>query len=188
MWNSTSLMKWNVIKGSFLATFVIAWTPYAIVAFISSFFSPKLISPLAGTIPGKDLHEYFIVKCLILFFSLLAIFAKSSIYFNPLVYITSNSLLRSKLIFWKKNSIQKEGLKNKWTWHVTLSRSILVSDLSKTYMEATAPRPPVNISQHPLLVVPKWTLLSSSSSSRVHENRNKTNSSNNTTSFLYYQN
>jgi len=36
----------------FLVTFTIAWTPYAIVAFISSFFSPALISPLGGTIPG----------------------------------------------------------------------------------------------------------------------------------------
>jgi hypothetical protein len=35
-----------------LAGFFIAWTPYAIVAFISSFFSPSLISPLGGTIPG----------------------------------------------------------------------------------------------------------------------------------------
>ena len=35
-----------------LACFTVSWTPYAIVAFISSFLSPTLISPLAGTLPG----------------------------------------------------------------------------------------------------------------------------------------
>ncbi|CAF0751654.1 unnamed protein product [Adineta ricciae] len=57
--------------------FTVAWTPYAIAAFISSFFSPTLISPLGGTLP--------------------AIFAKSSICFNPLTYIISNSHIRSKV-------------------------------------------------------------------------------------------
>ncbi|CAF3693937.1 unnamed protein product [Rotaria sordida] len=64
--------------------FTIAWTPYAIVAFISSFFSPDLIPPLGGTIP--------------------AIFAKSSIYFNPFIYIMSNSYMRSKLFRIRKNT------------------------------------------------------------------------------------
>jgi hypothetical protein len=36
-----------------LVTFVIAWTPYAAAAFISSFFSPTLISPLGATLPGN---------------------------------------------------------------------------------------------------------------------------------------
>ena len=37
----------------FLVTFTVAWTPYAIVAFISSFISPDLITPLGGTLPGR---------------------------------------------------------------------------------------------------------------------------------------
>lgn len=36
----------------FLVSFVIAWTPYAVVAFVS-FISPNVISPLGGTLPGK---------------------------------------------------------------------------------------------------------------------------------------
>ncbi|UJR33532.1 hypothetical protein I4U23_020976 [Adineta vaga] len=77
-------MEQHTAKSIFLIilTFIIAWTPYAIVAFISSFFSPTLISPLVGTIP--------------------AIFAKSSIYFNPLIYIITNSHIRGKIYSWRK--------------------------------------------------------------------------------------
>ncbi|CAF0783744.1 unnamed protein product [Rotaria sp. Silwood1] len=94
---SRTQMTWNTIKGLsksglkkqnmekrmaktvffIIVSFTIAWTPYAIVAFISSFFSPDLIPPLGGTLP--------------------AIFAKSSIYFNPFVYIASNSYIRSRI-------------------------------------------------------------------------------------------
>ncbi|CAF0759611.1 unnamed protein product [Rotaria sordida] len=83
--NSRAQMAWNTIKNSSKSVaFTIAWTPYAIVAFISSFFSPDLIPPLGGTIP--------------------AIFAKSSIYFNPFIYIMSNSYVRSKLFRIQKNT------------------------------------------------------------------------------------
>ncbi|CAF0751637.1 unnamed protein product [Adineta ricciae] len=72
-------MERHIAKSVFLVilAFTVAWTPYAIAAFISSFFSPTLISPLGGTLP--------------------AIFAKSSICFNPLTYIISNSHIRSKV-------------------------------------------------------------------------------------------
>ncbi|CAF1323374.1 unnamed protein product [Adineta steineri] len=67
-----------------IVTFTIAWTPYASVAFISSFFSPTLISPLGGTLP--------------------AIFAKSSICFNPLVFILTNSHIQSTVFQQKKKT------------------------------------------------------------------------------------
>jgi len=69
-----------------IISFIIAWTPYAIVAFISSFFSPNLISPLGGTLP--------------------AIFAKSSICFNPLVYIMSNPQIRSNIFCWRREAFK----------------------------------------------------------------------------------
>ena len=40
----------------FLVTFITAWTPYAVVSFLS-FISPNLISPLGGTLPGKTLMK-----------------------------------------------------------------------------------------------------------------------------------
>ncbi|CAF1197566.1 unnamed protein product [Didymodactylos carnosus] len=62
--------------------FTIAWTPYAIVSFISSFIDPTIISPWGATVP--------------------AIFAKSSICFNPIIYIITNSQFRKKLPCWRE--------------------------------------------------------------------------------------
>ncbi|CAF0986542.1 unnamed protein product [Adineta ricciae] len=76
----------HVIRSIYLIiiTFTTAWTPYAIVAFISSFFSPTLISPLGATLP--------------------AIFAKSSIYFNPLTLILTNTRFRRAFLNQKRQS------------------------------------------------------------------------------------
>ena len=81
-----------------LVTFVAAWTPYAVVAFISSFFSPTLIAPLVGTVPGRFVFVRMILDKGHVCAYPIAIFAKSSIYFNPLVYMVSNSYIRSKLL------------------------------------------------------------------------------------------
>ncbi|CAF0916452.1 unnamed protein product [Adineta steineri] len=86
----------NVISYNIL---IIAWTPYAIVAFISSFFSPTIISPLGASIP--------------------AIFAKSSVYFNPFVYIISNSHIRSKLFHWRKTINRTQIDPSKETFELT---------------------------------------------------------------------
>ncbi|CAF3825136.1 unnamed protein product [Adineta steineri] len=82
-----------------ILTFSIAWTPYAFVAFISSFFSPTIISPLGASIP--------------------AIFAKSSVYFNPFVYIMSNSHIRSKLFHWRKTINRTQSDPSKETFELT---------------------------------------------------------------------
>ena len=50
-----------------VASFVVVWTPYAIVSFYAAFFKPQSISPLVATIP--------------------AMFAKTSTLFNPIVYV-----------------------------------------------------------------------------------------------------
>ena len=50
-----------------VASFVVVWTPYAIVSFYSAFFKPQSISPLVATVP--------------------AMFAKTSTLVNPIVYV-----------------------------------------------------------------------------------------------------
>ena len=49
-----------------MVSFFVAWTPYAAVSFYSAFFRPVSTSPWATSVP--------------------AIFAKSSVFFNPIVY------------------------------------------------------------------------------------------------------
>ncbi|XP_078384786.1 rhodopsin-like [Oculina patagonica] len=50
-----------------IASFIVVWTPYGVVSFYLAFGKPKYISPLASTIP--------------------AIFAKTSVFLNPIVYV-----------------------------------------------------------------------------------------------------
>ena len=50
-----------------VASFVVVWTPYAVVSFYAAFFKPQSISPLVATIP--------------------ALFAKTSILLNPIIYV-----------------------------------------------------------------------------------------------------
>lgn len=50
-----------------VASFVVVWTPYAVVSFYAAFFKPQSISPLIATIP--------------------AMFAKTSTLFNPIIYV-----------------------------------------------------------------------------------------------------
>ena len=61
--------------------FLIAWTPYSAVALISAFGDPKSITPLYATMP--------------------ALFAKSQVVWNPLVYVVTNKNFRQKLPFFK---------------------------------------------------------------------------------------
>ncbi|UJR13708.1 hypothetical protein I4U23_000719 [Adineta vaga] len=49
-WAIAPVFGWN--DYTLEVTFVVAWTPYAVVVFISSFLSPTLISPLGATLPG----------------------------------------------------------------------------------------------------------------------------------------
>lgn len=50
-----------------VASFVVVWTPYAIVSFYAAFGKPQSIPPLAATIP--------------------ALFAKTSTVLNPIIYV-----------------------------------------------------------------------------------------------------
>ena len=50
-----------------IASFFVVWTPYAIVSFYLAFVKPEYISPLSSTIP--------------------AIFAKTSVFLNPIIYV-----------------------------------------------------------------------------------------------------
>lgn len=54
-----------------IITFLIAWSPYAIVALITQFGDAKLITPVVSVIP--------------------ALLAKSSICYNPIIYVGLNT-------------------------------------------------------------------------------------------------
>ena len=68
-----------------MASFFVAWTPYGVVSFYLAFGQPKYISPLASTIP--------------------AIFAKTSVFLNPIVYVIRYKRFREgvKKLFKKIN-------------------------------------------------------------------------------------
>jgi hypothetical protein len=67
-----------------ISGFLLAWSPYACVSFISAFGNPQLISPLLATLP--------------------ALFAKSQVIWNPIIYVAFNKNFRSKLF---KNKAKK---------------------------------------------------------------------------------
>ncbi|CAF1239556.1 unnamed protein product [Adineta steineri] len=68
--------------------FLLAWTPYAISVFIRVFIDEHLLSPLSGTIP--------------------AIFAKTSVVWNPFIYIIRNGNFRRFLPVFAYHRIQKK--------------------------------------------------------------------------------
>lgn len=57
-----------------VAAFTISWCPYAVFALIEQFGDPNIISPAMGVIP--------------------ALIAKSSIWYNPIIYVGMNSQVR----------------------------------------------------------------------------------------------
>ncbi|XP_037794220.1 opsin-VA-like [Penaeus monodon] len=56
-------------------TFLLAWTPYSVMALIVAFGDPSLVTPGAAVVP--------------------AIFAKSSCMYNPIIYVGLNTQFRS---------------------------------------------------------------------------------------------
>ncbi|CAF1016626.1 unnamed protein product [Adineta steineri] len=68
--------------------FLLAWTPYAISVFIRVFIDEHLLSPLSGTIP--------------------ALFAKTSVVWNPFIYIIRNGNFRRFLPIFAYHRIQKK--------------------------------------------------------------------------------
>ncbi|CAG9819914.1 unnamed protein product [Phaedon cochleariae] len=60
-----------------IVAFLLAWSPYAVFALLAQFGNPSLISPAAGVIP--------------------ALLAKSSICYNPIIYVALNSQFRQVL-------------------------------------------------------------------------------------------
>ncbi|XP_047493814.1 pinopsin-like [Penaeus chinensis] len=56
-------------------TFLLAWTPYSVMALIVAFGDPTLVTPGAAVVP--------------------AIFAKSSCMYNPIIYVGLNTQFRS---------------------------------------------------------------------------------------------
>ena len=66
--------------------FIITWTPYSIVSMWSAFVNPEDISPLGSTLP--------------------AMFAKSSMVWGTILYLRTNSRIRTKFnsnLFIKEN-------------------------------------------------------------------------------------
>ncbi|CAF5040459.1 unnamed protein product [Rotaria sp. Silwood1] len=59
--------------------YLLAWTPYSIMSFIRAFIDAEYFSPILGTIP--------------------AIFAKTSLVWNPLIYVIRNGNIRHYLPF-----------------------------------------------------------------------------------------
>ena len=74
-----------------IVCFFVVWTPYAIVSFYLAFGKPEYISPLASTIPS--------------------IFAKTSVFLNPIIYVIRYKRFRKgvkrlfKDIKFSKNSV-----------------------------------------------------------------------------------
>ncbi|CAF1548176.1 unnamed protein product [Rotaria sp. Silwood1] len=57
-----------------ISGYLLAWTPYAIMSFIRAFIDGKYFSPILGTIP--------------------ALFAKTSVVWNPIIYVVRNGNIR----------------------------------------------------------------------------------------------
>ncbi|CAH2004651.1 unnamed protein product [Acanthoscelides obtectus] len=60
-----------------IVAFLLAWSPYAICALLVQFWDPSIVSPAAGVVP--------------------ALLAKSSICYNPIIYVGLNSQFRQVL-------------------------------------------------------------------------------------------
>lgn len=56
--------------------FLLCWTPYAVVSLWSALGNPSDVSPVAGTVPS--------------------LIAKSSVVWNPLIYVLTNKQFRSR--------------------------------------------------------------------------------------------
>ena len=61
-----------------------AWGPYSVVSLISAFGDESSVPPLAGTAP--------------------ALFAKSQVVWNPLIYVLTNKNFRQKMPFFNKSA------------------------------------------------------------------------------------
>ncbi|GAB0092736.1 G protein-coupled receptor, rhodopsin-like [Sergentomyia squamirostris] len=75
--NRTEHLTWMVAV--MIIAFLIAWSPYSVFALLEQFASPDIISPGAAVLP--------------------ALIAKSSICYNPVIYIGMNTQYRSS---WRK--------------------------------------------------------------------------------------
>ncbi|CAF0999718.1 unnamed protein product [Rotaria sordida] len=62
-----------------ISGYMLAWTPYAIMSFICAFIDAEYFPPIFGTIP--------------------ALFAKTSVVWNPLIYVVRNGNIRHYLPF-----------------------------------------------------------------------------------------
>ncbi|CAF2933750.1 unnamed protein product [Rotaria sp. Silwood2] len=67
--------------------YLLAWTPYCIMSFIRAFIDAEYFPPILGTIP--------------------ALFAKTSVVWNPLIYVVRNGNIRHYLPFYR-NNLSKE--------------------------------------------------------------------------------
>ncbi|XP_071549153.1 visual pigment-like receptor peropsin [Panulirus ornatus] len=89
-----------VIMGS---TFLMAWTPYAVLALIMAFGDPSVVTPGAAVVP--------------------AIFAKSSCMYNPIIYVGLNTQFRSawSRLFCCREDVVTQGHVNLNTEKVSLT-------------------------------------------------------------------
>ncbi len=70
-------MKFYFLSNRFEAGFGISWTPYALVALISAFIDPNLVTPMGSLLP--------------------ALFAKTSMVWSTIFYIMSNKQIKYKV-------------------------------------------------------------------------------------------
>nr|QYF06554.1 ciliary opsin [Macrobiotus polonicus] len=91
-----------------VAAFLFAWMPYAVVSLIVVFGGDALINPSAAAVP--------------------AIFAKSSIVYNPIIYVLANPQVSSAFFFvsWHPSY---EPL-----WSTREARSVSVSNKQIVYL------------------------------------------------------
>lgn len=62
-----------------IAAFLVAWSPYAILALLIQFLNPDFITPAVGVVP--------------------ALVAKSSICYNPIIYVGLNTQVSLLVLF-----------------------------------------------------------------------------------------
>lgn len=67
--------KVTMMVGLMILAFLVAWIPYAVFALVEQFGDPELISPALAILP--------------------ALIAKSSICYNPVIYVGMNTQVRN---------------------------------------------------------------------------------------------
>ncbi|XP_055612522.1 melanopsin-A-like, partial [Uranotaenia lowii] len=95
-----------------VVAFMIAWTPYAVFALIDQFGPTDLITPALGVLP--------------------ALIAKSSICYNPIIYVGMNTQFRAAF-----NRVRNKDYADNKTTHTINTKETLSLDTSKQLVECS---------------------------------------------------